>query len=221
MHHTGRRCPWPVVYIRLLCGRGQPRHNHGARAPTGLRTSAVLGQGPPDDRHRHRARSHRRPGTTRVPPGAERRLPPAPQRTHVMGGVRGGTSGVGLDRLIWRGEIYDIDLGHPVGHQPASVRPAVVVSTDIVSNGPGELVVVVYRSGRRPTGCEAMSSSTGDAAVSITRRTHAAIRSSRSPRNASPLGGALPDSTRSRPSTTPCGSSSTSEDVDRFRSDDG
>ena len=50
---------------------------------------------------------------------------------------------MGLARLIWRGEIYDIDLGSPVGHEPAFNRPAVVVSTDIVNNGPGELVVVV------------------------------------------------------------------------------
>lgn len=45
--------------------------------------------------------------------------------------------------MIWRGEIYDVDLGHPVGHEPAFRRPAVVVSTDIVNNGPGRLVVVV------------------------------------------------------------------------------
>jgi len=45
--------------------------------------------------------------------------------------------------LIWRGEIYDIDLGRPVGHEPAFIRPAVVVSTDVVNNNPGELVIVV------------------------------------------------------------------------------
>ena len=50
---------------------------------------------------------------------------------------------MGLDRLIWRGEIYDIDLGHPVGHEPAFIRLAVVVSTDLLNNSPGELVVVV------------------------------------------------------------------------------
>lgn len=51
---------------------------------------------------------------------------------------------MGHDRLIWRGEIYDIELGHhPVGHEPAFRRPAVVVSTDIINNGPGEVVVVV------------------------------------------------------------------------------
>jgi len=45
--------------------------------------------------------------------------------------------------VIWRGEVHNLDLGRPVGHEPAFVRPAVVVSTDIVNNGPGELVVVV------------------------------------------------------------------------------
>jgi len=45
--------------------------------------------------------------------------------------------------LIWRGEIYSVDLGQPVGHEPAFRRPAVVVSVDILNNGPGGLVVVV------------------------------------------------------------------------------
>jgi len=45
--------------------------------------------------------------------------------------------------VIWRGEVYDVDLGHPVGHEPGFVRPAVVVSADMVNNGPGGLVVVV------------------------------------------------------------------------------
>jgi mRNA interferase MazF len=45
--------------------------------------------------------------------------------------------------VIWRGEIYDVDLGQPVGHEPAFRRPAVVVSVDIVNNGPGGLVMVV------------------------------------------------------------------------------
>lgn len=50
---------------------------------------------------------------------------------------------MGQSRLIWRGEVYDVDLGQPIGHEPAFVRPAVVVSVDLVNNGPGELVVVV------------------------------------------------------------------------------
>ncbi len=45
--------------------------------------------------------------------------------------------------MIWRGEVYDVDLGRPVGHEPGFVRPAVVVSVDILNNGPGGLVVVV------------------------------------------------------------------------------
>lgn len=45
--------------------------------------------------------------------------------------------------MIWRGEIYDIDLGQPIGHEPGFARPAVVVSGDILNNGPGGLVIVV------------------------------------------------------------------------------
>lgn len=45
--------------------------------------------------------------------------------------------------MIWRGEVHDIDLGQPVGHEPGFVRPAVVISSDILNNGPGGLVVVV------------------------------------------------------------------------------
>jgi len=45
--------------------------------------------------------------------------------------------------LIWRGEVYYVDLGRPVGHEPAFRRPAVVVSVDIINNGAGGLVVVV------------------------------------------------------------------------------
>lgn len=45
--------------------------------------------------------------------------------------------------MIWRGEIYDVDLGQPIGHEPAFRRPAIVVSNDILNNGPGHLVMVV------------------------------------------------------------------------------
>lgn len=45
--------------------------------------------------------------------------------------------------MIWRGETYDVDLGQPMGHEPAFRRPAVVVSVDLLNNGPGGLVVVV------------------------------------------------------------------------------
>jgi mRNA interferase MazF len=50
---------------------------------------------------------------------------------------------VGRSGLIWRGEVYCVDLGQPVGHEPAFRRPAVVVSVDILNNGPGGLVIVV------------------------------------------------------------------------------
>ncbi len=60
-----------------------------------------------------------------------------------MGAVLGRAAGVGQPRVIWRGEVHDVDLGQPVGHEPAFRRPAVVVSVDIVNNGPGGLVVVV------------------------------------------------------------------------------
>lgn len=45
--------------------------------------------------------------------------------------------------MIWRGEVFDVDQGQPVGHEPAFRRPAVVVSVDILNNGPGQLVMVV------------------------------------------------------------------------------
>lgn len=48
---------------------------------------------------------------------------------------------MGRTGLIWRGEVYHVDLGQPVGHEPAFRRPAVVVSVDILNNGPGGLVV--------------------------------------------------------------------------------
>ncbi|MGB3285700.1 MULTISPECIES: type II toxin-antitoxin system PemK/MazF family toxin [Mycobacteriaceae] len=50
---------------------------------------------------------------------------------------------MGRTGLIWRGEIYYVDLGQPVGHEPAFRRSAVVVSVDILNNGPGGLVMVV------------------------------------------------------------------------------
>jgi mRNA interferase MazF len=45
--------------------------------------------------------------------------------------------------VIWRGEVYQVDLGRPVGHEPAISSPGVVVSSDLFNNGPGELVAVV------------------------------------------------------------------------------
>ncbi len=50
---------------------------------------------------------------------------------------------MGRPGLIWRGEVYKIDLGQPIGHEPGFTRPAVVVSADILNNGAGGLVVVI------------------------------------------------------------------------------
>ena len=50
---------------------------------------------------------------------------------------------MGHTDLIWRGEVHYVDLGQPIGHEPAFRRPAVVVSVDILNTGPGGLVVVV------------------------------------------------------------------------------
>lgn len=50
---------------------------------------------------------------------------------------------MGRPGLIWRGEVYYVDLGQSIGHEPAFRLPAVVVSVDILNNGPGGLIVVV------------------------------------------------------------------------------
>ena len=45
--------------------------------------------------------------------------------------------------MIWSGEIYEVDLGVPVGREAQEFRPGVIVSADLVNNGPGGLVGVV------------------------------------------------------------------------------
>lgn len=45
--------------------------------------------------------------------------------------------------MIWRGEVYDVDLGKPIGHEPAFRRPAVVATVDLLNNSLGGLVMVV------------------------------------------------------------------------------
>ncbi|HWE65174.1 MAG TPA: type II toxin-antitoxin system PemK/MazF family toxin [Acidimicrobiales bacterium] len=50
---------------------------------------------------------------------------------------------MGSINLIWRAEIYEVDLGAPVGHEPADVRPGLIVSADLINNGSGALVGVV------------------------------------------------------------------------------
>lgn len=49
-----------------------------------------------------------------------------------------------------RGEVWLVDLGEPVGRGQAGTRPAVVVSTDPLNEGPsGVLLVVPLTSTRR------------------------------------------------------------------------
>jgi mRNA interferase MazF len=39
--------------------------------------------------------------------------------------------------MIWRSEVYQVDLGQPIGREPAFAHPAVVVASDLINNGPG------------------------------------------------------------------------------------
>lgn len=49
-----------------------------------------------------------------------------------------------------RGEIWLVDFGEPVGREQAGLRPAVIVSTDALNDGPaGVLLVVPVTSSRR------------------------------------------------------------------------
>lgn len=56
---------------------------------------------------------------------------------------------MGHPRVIWRGEVYEVDLGQPIGHEPAFRRPAVVVSVDILNNSPWQLTIVERNDCRR------------------------------------------------------------------------
>lgn len=42
-----------------------------------------------------------------------------------------------------RGEVWLVDFGEPVGREGGYVRPAVVISSDMLNAGPGGVVVVV------------------------------------------------------------------------------
>lgn len=42
-----------------------------------------------------------------------------------------------------RGEVWLVDFGEPVGREQAGVRPAVVVSTDALNEGPAGVILVV------------------------------------------------------------------------------
>jgi len=46
-----------------------------------------------------------------------------------------------------RGEIWQVDLGEPIGHEQGDRRPALVVSSDALNHGPSEIVVVVPITG--------------------------------------------------------------------------
>lgn len=100
--------------------------------------------------------------------------------------------------MIWRGEVYDVDLGQPVGHEPDFTRPALVVSVDILNNGPGGLVVVVPITSRAyglRSHIELEAGSTGLDHTSYARCDQLRVISIR--RLASPRGTIVPDSLRS------------------------
>jgi mRNA-degrading endonuclease toxin of MazEF toxin-antitoxin module len=40
------------------------------------------------------------------------------------------------------GEIWLVDLNPTQGHEQAGIRPAVVISTDLLNHGPADLVIV-------------------------------------------------------------------------------
>ena len=42
-----------------------------------------------------------------------------------------------------RGDIWLVDLGTPVGREQAGRRPAVVLSSDLMNQGPAEVIIVV------------------------------------------------------------------------------
>ena len=63
-----------------------------------------------------------------------------------------------------RGEIWLVDFGEPVGRGQAGIRPAVVVSTDALNEGPaGVILVVPLTSTRRelPSHVEVESGESG------------------------------------------------------------
>jgi mRNA interferase MazF len=42
-----------------------------------------------------------------------------------------------------RGDVWDVDLGNPIGHEQGGSRPALIFSVDQFNHGPAELVVVL------------------------------------------------------------------------------
>ncbi|MBM3747887.1 MAG: type II toxin-antitoxin system PemK/MazF family toxin [Acidobacteria bacterium] len=63
-----------------------------------------------------------------------------------------------------RGEIWLVDLGHPIGHEQAGKRPCLVISVDYFNHGPAELHVVIPMTTREkhiPLHVEAGTEETG------------------------------------------------------------
>lgn len=48
-----------------------------------------------------------------------------------------------------RGEVWQVDLGLPVGHEQGKTRPALVLSDEMINRGPSGLVVIVPITGTR------------------------------------------------------------------------
>jgi mRNA interferase MazF len=69
------------------------------------------------------------------------RLAGAPIEAHAA--RRPDEAGSSPDAVIFRGEVHDVDLGRPLGHEPGFERPAVILSADAVNNGPRGIVLVV------------------------------------------------------------------------------
>lgn len=42
-----------------------------------------------------------------------------------------------------RGEVWLVDFGKPIGREQAGTRPAVIVSTDALNDGPAGIVIVI------------------------------------------------------------------------------
>lgn len=42
-----------------------------------------------------------------------------------------------------RGDVWDVDLGNPIGHEQGGSRPALIVSVDRFNQGPAQLVIVL------------------------------------------------------------------------------
>ncbi len=52
-------------------------------------------------------------------------------------------SGEAAPGTLRRGEIWTVDFGEPIGRGQAGLRPALIVSDDLMNDGPSGLVIVV------------------------------------------------------------------------------